>query len=227
MSNIVVLISGSGSNLQAIMDAVDSGLIKARISAVISNKADAFGIKRAQSAGINTHIIKHTEFESRDSFDQALVRCIDQYQPAVVVLAGFLRILTDEFVQHYLGRLLNIHPSLLPKYPGLNTHRKALAAGDQYHGASVHFVTPELDSGPVIIQARINIKTDDTEQRLAHRVLSEEHRIYPVAVKWFIDQRLVLRQNTIEFDGEILQSPARFDPDSGDIQVNNEILTNI
>ncbi|MEL7400992.1 MAG: phosphoribosylglycinamide formyltransferase, partial [Pseudomonadota bacterium] len=150
MPNIVVLISGSGSNLQAILDACEAGEIPGRIAAVISNRPNAYGLQRARLAGVAAHVIDHTEFESREAFDQQLQQCIDEYQPSLVVLAGFMRILTEGFTQHFLGRMINIHPSLLPKYPGLNTHQRAIDAGDAEHGATVHFVTPVLDDGPNI-----------------------------------------------------------------------------
>lgn len=224
-AKIVVLISGSGSNLQALIEAIAAGSINAQIVGVICNNAQAHGLKRAKSANIPTHIIKHNEFASREQFDHALISCIDQYQPRLVILAGFLRILSSQFVQYYLGKLLNIHPSLLPKYPGLNTHRRALEAGDTQHGASVHYVTENLDAGPIILQAVISILTDDNEQRLAQKTLTQEHRIYPLAVKWVIEQRVKLRQNKVEFDGSILTAPIQIDPVSGNITVNNKTLT--
>lgn len=199
--SIVVLISGSGSNLQAIIDGVKAGDIPGQISAVISNKADAKGLQRASDADIPTEVLDHKEFASRDSFDLNLIRKIDAYEPDLVVLAGFMRILTPAFVQRYAGRLINIHPSLLPKYQGLHTHKRAIEAGDDRHGASVHFVTEELDGGPVFIQASVPVETDDTPDTLAARVLVQEHKIYPIAVKWFMEGRIQLKDNTPYLDG--------------------------
>ncbi len=189
---IVVLISGSGSNLQALIDAVQEGVIPADIAAVISNKADAYGLQRAQDANIAASVVDHTAFASREQFDAALLREIERFQPNLVVLAGFMRILTDDFVRRYTGRMLNIHPSLLPKYPGLHTHQRAIDAGDAQHGVTVHFVTPELDSGPNIIQAKVAVLPQDTAETLATRVQEQEHVIYPIAVKWFIEGRLTM-----------------------------------
>ena len=197
---LVVLISGSGSNLQAIIDACASGQINAEIKAVISNKADVFGLKRAQRANIPTHALDHSLFGNRQSFDRALKKLIDSYQPQLVVLAGFMRILTEEFVNHYLGRMLNIHPSLLPNFQGLNTHKRACESGIKEHGVSVHFVTPELDGGPVVNRAIIEVASSDTPESLSKRVLEEEHRIYPEAIGWFADGRLQLNGNQAMLD---------------------------
>ena len=196
MIKVVVLISGSGTNLQALIDAIDKGTLPATITAVISNKADAYGLVRARQAGIEHAVIDHREFPSRAAFDQVLQDKIDQYQPDLVVLAGFMRILTAEFTRHYLGRMLNIHPSLLPKYPGLDTHQRALDAGDPIHGATVHFVTPELDDGPNIIQAVVPIEPDDTTDTLSQRVQQQEYIIYPMAVHWFAQGRLIMENNS-------------------------------
>jgi len=198
---LVVLISGSGSNLQAIIDACASGQINAEIKAVISNKADAFGLKRAQRASIPTHVLDHSLFGNRQSFDRALKKLIDGYQPELVVLAGFMRILTEEFVNHYRGRMLNIHPSLLPNFQGLNTHQRACESGVQEHGVSVHFVTPELDGGPVVNRAIIDVDSSDTPESLGKRVLEQEHKIYPEAVGWFAAGRLQLEGNQAMLDG--------------------------
>ena len=184
---IVVLISGSGSNLQAIIDAANDDL-PVEIKAVISNKSDAYGLQRAERADITTEVVDHTLFDSRQAFDTELSRVIDQYQPALVVLAGFMRILTDDFVKHYEGRMLNIHPSLLPKYKGTNTHARAIEAGDSEAGCSVHLVTTELDSGPVLLQAKVAVIEGDTAETLAARVLEEEHRIYPEAIRLMTKQ---------------------------------------
>ncbi|MDY0249618.1 MAG: phosphoribosylglycinamide formyltransferase [Pseudomonas sp.] len=203
--NIVVLISGSGSNLQAIIDGL-AGHPTARICAVISNRADAYGLVRAEQAGITQHVLNHKDFADRLAFDMALIQVIDQYQPNLVVLAGFMRILTPEFARHYAQRLLNIHPSLLPKHKGLDTHQRAIDTGDTEHGCSVHFVTEELDGGPVVIQAAFPIKADDNADQLAQKVHILEHQIYPLAVRWFAERRLRLNQHGAELDGQPLAS---------------------
>ena len=203
--NIVVLISGSGSNLQAIFDDL-AGHPNARICAVVSNRADAYGLVRAEQAGIPQHVLKHKDFADRLAFDTALMQVIDQYQPHLVVLAGFMRILTPEFTRHYAQRLLNIHPSLLPKHKGLDTHQRALDAGDQEHGCSVHFVTEELDGGPVVIQAALPIQALDSAEQLAQKVHALEHHIYPLAVRWFAEGRLRLSEHGAQLDGQPLAS---------------------
>ena len=175
MKSIVVLISGSGSNLQAILDAVAAGFIAGRVRGVVSNKANVYGLERARRAGIATTVLDHKAYADRQSYDAALVAAIDEHQPDLVVLAGFMRILTPNFVEHYQGRLLNIHPSLLPKYQGLNTHQRAIDAGDAEHGCSVHFVTAELDGGPVILQAKVPIFPDDDSEPVAERAHEPEH----------------------------------------------------
>lgn len=192
-SRIVVLISGSGTNLQAIIDACKSANYPGSVVGVVSNKDDAYGLIRAKDADIATVTLSHKEFESRESYDQALIAKIDQFSPDVIVLAGFMRILTPAFVQHYQGKLLNIHPSLLPKYQGLNTHQRAIDAGDTDHGVSVHFVTEELDGGPVILQAKVPVFDGDTSDDLAARVHEQEHRIYPLVVKWLCQKRLSMQ----------------------------------
>ena len=181
---LVVLISGQGSNLGAILDA---GL---PIAAVISNRAAAAGLQTAQARGIPTQVLAHTDFASRDQFDCAMRQAIDVYAPDLVILAGYMRILSDAFVHHYAGRLINIHPSLLPSYAGLDTHARALADGVKIHGCSVHFVTPAVDHGPIIIQAAVAVHADDTVATLRTRVLAAEHRIYPQAIRWFMQGRL-------------------------------------
>lgn len=206
---IVVLISGSGSNLQAIIDAIAGKKINAEIRAVISNRPDAAGLQRARDAGIPTHVINHNDHRSRGEFDQALQRCIDQYQPQLVVLAGFMRILGDDFVRHYPGRMLNIHPSLLPDFPGLDTHRRVLAAGHKQHGASVHFVTPELDGGPLLVQASVPVTADDTADSLQQKVHQLEHIIYPMAIAWIAEGRVQYDNNQIIFDGKPLSKPVQ------------------
>lgn len=204
---IVVLISGNGSNLQAIIDAIASKQIPAEMVSVISNKADAYGLERANKANISTAVLRYADFNDRGKYDQALMACIDAYQPDLIVLAGFMRILTDEFVNHYRGRMLNIHPSLLPKYKGLNTHRRVLESDDQEHGATVHFVTPELDSGPIILQGKTLVKDTDTEQQLAQRIHAIEHKIYPQAVMWFAEGRLSLSGNSVLLDQHPITTP--------------------
>ncbi len=202
--NVVVLISGSGSNLQALIDSIASEGGPARIAAVISNRADAYGLVRAQNAGIPTRVLDHKQFDGREAFDAALVKAIDGFDPQLVVLAGFMRILTGAFVRHYEGRLLNIHPSLLPKYKGLHTHQRALEAGDTEHGCSVHFVTEELDGGPLVVQAVVPVESGDTPESLAQRVHAQEHRIYPLAMRWFAEGRLRLGATGARLDGEEL-----------------------
>lgn len=189
-SRIVVLISGHGTNLQAIIDASELADFPGSVVGVVSNKGDAYGLTRAKNANIATVALSHKEFESRESYDQALIAKIDQLSPDVIVLAGFMRILSPAFVQHYQGKLLNIHPSLLPKYQGLNTHQRAIDAGDKEHGVSVHFVTEELDGGPVILQAKVPVFDGDSSEDLAARVHEQEHRIYPLVVKWLCEKRL-------------------------------------
>ncbi|QXH37002.1 phosphoribosylglycinamide formyltransferase [Pseudomonas muyukensis] len=202
--NVVVLLSGSGSNLQALIDSNNSSDSPARIGAVISNRADAYGLERARAAGIETAVLSHSGFEGREAFDAALMALIDGFKPDLVVLAGFMRILSGDFVRHYQGRLLNIHPSLLPKYKGLHTHQRALEAGDAEHGCSVHFVTEELDGGPLVVQAVVPVATDDTPEALAQRVHRQEHLIYPLAVRWFADGRLRLGEQGALLDGQPL-----------------------
>ncbi|QIK14977.1 phosphoribosylglycinamide formyltransferase [Leclercia sp. 29361] len=201
MKNIVVLISGNGSNLQAIIDACEQKKINGTIRAVFSNKADAFGLERARDAGIAAHVLGASQFASREAFDRELVQEIDAYAPDVVVLAGYMRILSPAFVAHYVGRLLNIHPSLLPKYPGLHTHRQVLDNGDEEHGTSVHFVTDELDGGPVILQAKVPVFAGDSEEDVTARVQAQEHAIYPLVVSWFVDGRLEMRDGAAWLDG--------------------------
>ncbi len=201
---LVVLISGSGSNLQALIDACRSGQIPGRIVAVISNKPDAGGLRRAVAAGIPEFTLDHRDFGSREQFDDALARLVDSFGPDLVILAGFMRILTPTFVGQLKGRLLNIHPSLLPKYTGLHTHQRALEAGDIEAGATVHFVTENLDGGPAIIQASVPIKQGDTVADLAARVLEREHRIYPLAVKWFCQGRVKMQGQRVLLDNKLL-----------------------
>ncbi|CAQ83871.1 MULTISPECIES: phosphoribosylglycinamide formyltransferase [Photorhabdus] len=204
MKNIVVLISGNGSNLQAVIDACQLNKIGGQICAVFSNNADAYGLLRATQADIPAHTISPENYADRRAYDEALKHAIDQYQPDLVVLAGYMRILTSDFVQHYLGRLLNIHPSLLPKYPGLHTHRKAIENGDTEHGTSVHFVTEELDGGPVILQAKVPIFADDLEEDIIKRVQTQEHNIYPLVINWFVEGRLSMLNGKAYLDGNSL-----------------------
>ena len=207
MYKIVVLLSGNGSNLQNIIDQVASGSIKAEISAVISNRPDAFGLKRAEKAGISNVSLDHTLFTDREAFDQSLIQIIDSYSPDLIVLAGFMRILSDDFVHHFTGRLINIHPSLLPKYKGLHTHKRAIENGDKKHGASVHFVSPELDSGEVILQGIVDVEENDTEESLQQRVHLIEHQIYPQTIQWLSDGSLEYQEGQLFFNKERLKEP--------------------
>lgn len=201
---VVVLISGGGTNLQALIDAQSHDELGGEIVAVVSNVADAYGLKRARDAGINAVALPHREYDSRDAFDGALIKVIERHEPDLVVLAGFMRILTPRFVQRFMGRMINIHPSLLPAYQGLHTHARALADGIDEHGCSVHFVTEELDGGPVAIQAVVKVNKDDTEETLKERVLSREHLIFPIAVRWFLEGRLRLQGDIATIDGQPL-----------------------
>ena len=203
---IVVLISGSGSNLQSLIDACINNKIKAQITAVISNKPNVKGVERATAANIPALIIDHRDFSSRQEFDLHLLEAIKSFEPDLVVLAGFMRILTPDFVNQFEGKLLNIHPSLLPAYQGLDTHQRAIAAGDSKAGATVHFVTPELDGGPPILQAEVAIMPADSAQDLAERVLKMEHEIYPTVVQWFCDGRLTAENGNAFLDGAIIGS---------------------
>lgn len=196
---IVVLISGRGSNLQALLDA------HLPVAAVLSNRADARGLETAAARGIATRIVEHRQFPTREAFDAALASEIDRFSPRLVALAGFMRVLTPTFVERYRDRLLNIHPSLLPAFPGLDTHARALAAGVKLHGCTVHFVTPELDHGPIVIQATVPVRVDDTPQTLAARVLRQEHAIYPQAVRWFLEGKLVIRSGVVNVKGNDAQ----------------------
>lgn len=202
---IAVLISGSGSNLQAILDACISNSINADLCLVLSNREDAFGLERAKKASVPTLVLDHFQYQSREDYDTALVSALSPYKPDLVILAGFMRILTPIFTESFAGKLVNIHPSLLPKYPGLNTHQRALEAGDTYQGATVHFVTHELDGGPPILQGRVKIRSSDTAESLAARILTEvEHKIYPLAVQWLVQNRVEMRDGGAWMDGELL-----------------------
>jgi len=200
--DIVILISGRGSNMEAIIDAAHNHRIAVDIRAVISNEPDAAGLETAHQAGIDTQALDHRLFDNRDAFDAALIGLIDRHQPGLVVLAGFMRLLGKPFVQHYAGRLMNIHPALLPAFPGLNTHERALAAGVARHGATVHWVTDDVDAGPIIIQAAVDVKTGESAPDLAVRVLELEHRIYSKAVGWFADGRLSIESGNVLLDGK-------------------------
>lgn len=201
---LAILISGRGSNMQAFIEACNNGTLSGEIAVVVSNNPDAAGLTRAEQAGIPTACVNHRDFESRESFDRALVDCLGEYSIDLVILAGFMRILTPVFIEPFRGRLLNIHPSLLPKYPGLNTHQRAIDAGDSEAGVTVHFVTPELDGGPPILQARVAIASKDTADSLAARVILQEHRIYPLAAQWFLQDRLQLTEQGAILDGNLL-----------------------
>ena len=196
MKNVVILISGRGSNMEAI---VRAGL-PAKVSAVISNRADAAGLKFAAQSGLLVRVVDERGFSSRGAFDAALEAAIEQHSPDLVALAGFMRILGGDFVRHYSGRMVNIHPSLLPAFPGLHTHRRALQEGVKLHGCTVHFVTPQVDHGPIIAQAAIPVRAGDTEATLAARVLQQEHRIYPLAIRWFVEGRLAVENGIVRVD---------------------------
>ncbi len=205
MKRIVVMISGSGSNLQTIIDQVHRSQDAAQIVCVISNKPDAYGLERAKDADIpNICVDSLAAATDRAAYDKQLIATIEEYQPDLIVLAGFMRILSDEFVNQYLGRLINIHPSLLPKYKGLNTHQRAIDNGDKEHGVSVHFVTPELDGGPVILQAKVPIFPEDSADDIAQRVQVQEHQIYPLVVRWFIQNRLIMNDGRAYMDQQVL-----------------------
>jgi len=201
---IAVLISGGGSNLQSIIDHVTKSHIDATIACVISNNPDAYGLKRAQQANIPTQVIEHKKYPSREGFEQELINSLAVYNIKLIVLAGFMRVLSPTFINEYPASILNIHPSLLPKYTGLHTHGRVLTAGESEHGCSVHFVTAALDEGPLILQAKVDVKSDDTIDALASRVLEKEHVIYPLAVKWFCENRLKLVEDVVYLDEQAL-----------------------
>ncbi len=200
MKSIVILISGRGSNMVSLINAAADGSLPVRVAAVLSNRPDAKGLQIAAAAGIATQVVDHTLFNDRESFDAAMTAAIDSFSPDLVVLAGFMRILSDGFVMHYVGRLINIHPSLLPSFPGLHTHQRALDEGVRIHGCTVHFVTPALDHGPIVVQAAVPVIDGDDAATLAARVLTQEHRIYPLAVRWFAEGRLRLNGGRVELD---------------------------
>ena len=200
MKSIVILISGRGSNMVALIDAAASGALPVRVAAVLANRPDAKGLEVAAAAGVVTRVVDHRLYRDRESFDAAMAEAIDAYFPDLVVLAGFMRILSDGFVAHYEGRLINIHPSLLPSFPGLHTHQRALDDGVRVHGCTVHFVTPTLDHGPIVVQAAVPVLDGDDATVLAARVLEQEHRIYPLAVRWFAEGRLRLEDGRVRLD---------------------------
>lgn len=212
-TKLAVLISGEGSNLQALLDACASGTLPAEVCTVISNRAGARGLRRAATAQVPIHAILAASGTAREDYDATLRMLIERHAPQLVLLAGFMRVLSDEFVRHFRGRLLNIHPALLPKFRGLHTHRRVLEAGEKEHGCSVHFVTEELDGGPIIAQAKVAVKTSDTEQTLAARVRQREHALYPLVVRWLVEGRVKLNEDRVSFDGQPLASPRVFEID--------------
>lgn len=216
----MVLISGNGSNLQAIIDAAaapekrsDENPFPVEIKLVISSRKNAYGLERAQKAGIKTALLEDANYATREDYDRALSSLIDGENPKLVVLAGFMRILSEGFVNHYKDRMINIHPSLLPKYRGLHTHARVLEAGDKEHGATVHFVTPELDDGPLILQARVPVLADDTVDTLANRVLEKEHLIYPLVIRWIAESRLTVENSQLYFESQPLNQPLQYSPE--------------
>ena len=211
-----VLISGSGTNLQAIIDEVAAGQLELDLSVVLSNRPDAAGLGRARKANIGTQCIRHQDYAERALYDAALVETLDRHEPDLIILAGFMRILTGTFVNHFAGQVLNIHPSLLPKFPGLDTHQRAIDAGEQWHGSTVHFVTEDLDGGPAIIQGRVAVMPHDSASELAARVLAVEHKIYPEAARLFAAGRLELRDGSAWLDGARLDKPLQYGVRPGD-----------
>ncbi len=208
MKRIVILISGRGSNMRAILEAK----LNAAIVAVISSNPSATGLQVARDAGINAQVVNHRDYPDRKSFDRALAETIASYSPDLIVLAGFMRILTEEFIERFSGKIMNIHPSLLPAFPGLNTHRRALDEGVKVHGCTVHFVTPALDHGPIVIQAAVPVLPDDDEQRLAARVLAQEHAIYAQAIRWFVDNKLAIDGNRVRLSAGCQYTGAMISP---------------
>jgi phosphoribosylglycinamide formyltransferase-1 len=202
-----VLISGSGSNLQSFIDRASSGDIDLDLSVVFSNRPDAYGLVRAKNVGIATACIEHSLYSDRENFDRAVAAALDQWRPNLLVLAGFMRILSPWFVAHYAGRVLNIHPALLPAYPGLDTHQRVLDAGERWHGSTVHFVTEELDGGPRVLQGRLPVDANETAEELCARVQVVEHQIYPEAANWFGQDRLEFRDGAAWLDGDLLENP--------------------
>ena len=216
MKSIVILISGRGSNMVSLLNAVKDGSLSVRVAAVLSNRSDAKGLQIAAAAGIVTRVVEHTLYSDRESFDAAMAEAIDAFSPELVVLAGFMRILSDGFVTRYAGRLINIHPSLLPSFPGLHTHQRALDEGVRIHGCTVHFVTPTLDHGPIVVQAAVPVLDGDDAATLAARVLAQEHRIYPMAVRWFVEGRLRVVDGRVGLDAPQDQSSTLISPQAPD-----------
>jgi phosphoribosylglycinamide formyltransferase-1 len=208
---IGVLVSGGGTNLQSIIDNIHLGECNANIECVISNVADVYALTRADNANIARHVISHKDFSNRAEFERALIKTLDSYDVDMIVLAGFMRVLESTFISHYPGRILNIHPSLLPKYSGLNTHQRSLESGDSSHGCSVHFATTELDGGPVILQASVPILKNDNTDILAKRVLEKEHIIYPKCVEWLCEDRIYYKEGCAYFDNEPLNAPLQLE----------------
>jgi phosphoribosylglycinamide formyltransferase-1 len=212
---LVVLISGRGSNLQAILDQAASGELPVEVVAVISNRPGVHGLERARQAGVPALELDHKNYPDRPEFEAALIELIDRQEPDLVILAGFMRVLTAGFTEHYRGRLFNIHPSLLPKFRGLHTHERAIAAGETEHGATIHFVTAELDGGPIIVQACVPLLPEDSPDTLAARVLEQEHRLYPQAIRWFAEGQLRLAGEQVWFEGKPLMEPLRLENFTG------------
>ena len=209
-TTIVVLISGNGSNLQSIIDAIESNQLDARLAAVISNNPDAYGLTRAKNHGIEAHLIDHRQFASREAFDEVLLDCIRKYDPDYIVLAGFMRILGCALIQANQNKILNIHPSLLPDYKGLDTHQRVMENGELEHGVSIHLVTPELDDGPVLMQGRYSIEAKDTLSDLQHKGHALEHQMYPQLLQWLSQQRLQINNQSVTFDHQPLHQPIEF-----------------
>lgn len=210
--SLVVLVSGNGSNLQALIDAVADGRLIAKIQLVVSNRPEAGALDRAKQSNIPTLALDHRQYSDRDVFDREMAQHIDTYKPDLVVLAGFMRLLTNAFAQHYSGKLINIHPSLLPKHKGLHTHQRAIEAGDSWHGASVHFVVPELDAGPCLAQVKIPILKFDTPETLAKRLLVQEHQLYPFALNLIAKGEIRIEDGQLFWDGKLLESPLEMAP---------------
>jgi phosphoribosylglycinamide formyltransferase-1 len=208
MKRIVILISGRGSNMQAVLAAK----LNAQIAAVISNNPTAMGLQIARDAGVETRVVNHRDYPDRTSFDRSLADTIAAYSPDLIVLAGFMRILTEEFIRRFSGRIMNIHPSLLPAFPGLDTHRRAIEEGVKLHGCTVHFVTPTLDHGPIVIQAAVPVLPDDDEGRLAARVLEQEHAVYAQAIRWFLDDQLAIEGSRVKLSADCRYSGAMISP---------------
>ena len=206
-TSIAVLFSGNGTNMQSVIKHVQQGRIHARIACAISNRSDAYGLTRAKQAGIPAYVVEHGQYPSRQSFEEELIRILESHDVETVVLAGFMRVFSEVFVQRYANRILNIHPSLLPKYPGLETHHRVLAAKDSQHGCSVHFVTEELDEGPLVLQAKVPVFETDDVHSLIRRVLEKEHMVFPLAIRWFCEGKLQCNDGTVYFNSKVLERP--------------------